>query len=258
MNKSKFLLLVCLMLMFPIISSAQNQIAESASNLKKVETTDETSAKPTKADPAAYELLKEAHDARQVWPADFAGFSAELSFNDNGKITKGTLSYEQKGVSLNVEGLDEETKRWLLNQLNSLLSHRRGGDFAKRDGANPITFGDDDKSPIGRLVELHDGFKSSYRVRNGKVVDVTRTIGGERFTISVLETTPVENNKYLPRHFTVTYFDAKTGTLKRTESFSDTHTKVGNLWFPSERRIIRAENGVISARVIEISNFKTP
>ena len=106
MNKSKFLLLVCLMLMFPIISSAQNQIAESASNLKKVETADETTAKPTKADPAAYELLKEAHDARQVWPADFAGFSAELSFNDNGKITKGTLSYEQKGVSLNVEGLD--------------------------------------------------------------------------------------------------------------------------------------------------------
>ncbi|MBK7995785.1 MAG: hypothetical protein IPK14_21125 [Blastocatellia bacterium] len=31
-----------------------------------------------------------------------------------------------------------------------------------------------------------------------------------------------------------------------------------DIWFPSERRIICAENGVISARVIEISNFKTP
>jgi hypothetical protein len=202
-------------------------------------------------------LLKEAHDARQVWPADFIGFNAEVAFNDNGKITTGKISYEQKtGVSLSIEGLEAEAKTWLTNQLNSLLSHRRGGDFDKRDGANPITFGEDDKSPTGRLVLLNDSLKSSYRVRDSKVVDVTRTIANEKFTISVLETTPVENGKYLPRHFTVTYFDAKTGLLKRTEAFSDTHTKIGNIWFPTLRRIIRAENGLVSARLIEISNFE--
>lgn len=254
----RFSLLVGLLLIFPIISLAQNQASESISNnINKTEASTET-AKPTiKVDPSAYALLKEAHDSRQVWPTDFAGFNAEITFNDNGKITKGKLSYEQKGgVSLNIEALEEEAKKWLVNQLNSVLSHRRGGDFAKRDGANPITFGEDDKSPIGRLVLLNDGFKSSYRVRDNKVVDVTRTIAGEKFTISVLETTPVENSKYLPRHFTVTYFDAKTGLLKRTEAFSDTHTKISDIWFPTKRHVIRAENGVISARVIEINGFE--
>lgn len=243
------------MLFCPTFSLAQNN-SESANNVAKPDTTNETTTKPViKPDPAAYDLLKEAHDARQVWPADFPGFNAEVIFNDNGKIIVGKLSYEQKGgVALTVDEISPESKTWLLNQLNSLLSHRRGGDFAKRDGANPITFGDDDKSPIGRLVILNDALKSSYRVRDSKVVDVTRTIAGERFTINVLETTPVENGKYLPRHFTVTYFDAKTGALKRTESFSDSHTKVSDIWFPTQRRVIRADNGVITARVVEIRN----
>lgn len=257
-NKTeKVILLIWALLLCPMISLAQSPASESASNnINKSESKNEVATKAAiKPDPAAYALLKDAHDARQVWPTDFPGFSAEVVFNDNGQLTKGKISYEQKsGVSLTIEGISPESKTWLVNQLNSLLSHRRGGDFAKRDGANPITFGEDDKSPIGRLVILNDSLKSSYRVRDNKVVDVTRTIAGERFTISVLETTSVENNKYLPRHFTVTYFDAKTGALKRTESFSDKHTKITDIWIPTERRVIRADNGVITSRVVEIHN----
>lgn len=254
-QKTKLILFFSLLLLCPAISLAQSQVTELSNNIAKTENSTEAKSL-IKADPQAYALLKEAHDARQVWPEDFAGFSAEVVFNDNGQIVIGKLSYEQKaGVNLTIEGLSQESKTWLLNQLNSTLSHRRGGDFAKRDGANPITFGEDDKKPTGRLVMLNDSLNSSYRVRDGKVVDVTRTIAGERFTISVLETTSVENNKYLPRHFTVTYFDAKTGSIKRTESFSDTHTKLNNIWFPTQRRVIRADNGVIISRVIELRNL---
>ncbi|MEW6734764.1 MAG: DUF3386 family protein [Acidobacteriota bacterium] len=209
----------------------------------------------TKADPEAYALLKTAHDARETWPSDFAGFTAELVFNDNGATTTGTFSYvPQTGVAARIEGLSDEAQKWLNNQLNSVLSHRRGGDFAKRDGAHPITFAEDDKSPLGRLVQLNDALKSSYRVRDGKVVEVTRTMGDERFTITVLETTPLPNGRYLPRHFTVTYFDAKTGTLKRTETFTDSYTKISEVWYPISRRVVRAENGRLIARVIEIKN----
>ncbi|KAF0225996.1 MAG: hypothetical protein FD167_4890, partial [bacterium] len=143
----KILLIAGLMLFCPAFSLAQ----ESASSVVKADNPTESTSKPLiKTDPGAYDLLKEAHDARQVWPVDFAGFTAEVVFNDNGKVIVGKLSYEQKaGVVLNVEEISPESKTWLVNQLNSLLSHRRGGDFAKRDGANPITFGEDDKSPIG-------------------------------------------------------------------------------------------------------------
>lgn len=88
----------------------------------------------------------------------------------------------------------------------------------------------------------------------GKVVDVTRTMGDERFPITVLETTPVGDGKYLPRHFTVTYFDAKPGGVKRTEAFTDSYTKVGEVWLPISRRVVRAENGQIIACLVEVRN----
>lgn len=217
-----------------------------------------TMTAPAKADPEAYALLKSAHDARQTWPANFAGFTAEVLFNDNGKVSAGTLSYAgTTGAEMKVEGLSEEASEWLNNQLNSLLSHRRGGDFAKRDGSHPITFGVDDKSPLGRLLQLNDSMQSSYRVRNGQTVEVTRTMNGERFTITVLDTKPVEGGKYLPHNFTVTYFDAKTGQLKRLDMFTDSYEKKLGLWYPTSRRIVRAEDGKLTTRIVEIRHPKS-
>ncbi len=210
-----------------------------------------------KAAPAAYALLKSAHAARETFPQNFAGFTAELTFNDNGRVSKGTVAYaDAKGAEMKVEGLSEEATEWLQNQLNSLLAHRRNGDFAKGDGRHSITFGDDDKSPLGRLVQLNDSMKSSYRVRDNKTVEVTRTMMGERFTITVLDTTPTEGGKFLPRNFVVTYFDAKTGALKRTDMFSDVYARNGKIWMPVSRRIVKAENGQLTTRIIEISNPK--
>lgn len=213
---------------------------------------------PTKANPEAFALLKSAHDARQTWPATFAGFTAEVMFNDNGKVSAGTLAYANTtGAEIKIKGLSEEAGEWLNNQLNSLLSHRRGGDFAKGDGRHPITFGVDDKSPLGRLLQLNDSLHSSYRVRDGQTVEVTRIMNGERFTITVLDTKSVEGGKYLPHNFTVTYFDAKTGQIKRSDMFTDAYEKKWGLWYPTSRRIVRAENGKLTTRIVEIRNPKS-
>ncbi len=208
-----------------------------------------------KADPEAYALLKAANDARVVWPAGFAGFTADIVFNDNGQVSKGMLTYSVKdGTQVKMEGLSESAMEWLDGQLTSLLTHRKGGDFAKGDGRHPLAFDRDDKSPTGRLIHLNDTLKSSYRVRDGRTSEVTRTMGGERFTISILETTTVEGGKYLPRTFFVTYFDAKTGALKRVDAFADEYTKKGNVWYPVARRLLRAENGQMTTRLIEFRN----
>ena len=212
-------------------------------------------AETQKADPAAWNLLKASRDTSQNFPANFAGVTADIVLNDNGKVTKGSLSYEAgKPGELKIEGLDEETKGWLNEQAMSVIAHRRGGDFAKGDGRHPITFGDDDGSPIGRRVVLNDSMKSSYRVRNQQVVEVDRTMGTDHFTITVLETTPVAGGKFLPRHFTVTYFDAKTGALKRSEAFTDEYKQIDGVWFPASRRLVRAENGKVITRIIEFQN----
>lgn len=214
-------------------------------------------AETKKADPEAWNLLKSTRETSKNFPANFAGVTTDVVLNDNGKVAKGTLNYEVgKTGELKIESLDEETKSWLNEQAMSVIAHRRGGDFAKGDGRHPITFGEDDNSPAGRRVVLNDSMKSSYRVRNGQVVEVDRTMADSHFVITVLETTKTPDGKFLPRHFTVTYFDAKSGALKRTETFTDEYKQVEGVWFPASRRVVRAENGKVATRIIEFHNPK--
>jgi hypothetical protein len=155
-----------------------------------------------------------------------------------------------------MKGLAAEENKKLESDITSLITHRRGGDFSRGDGKYPITFGADDKNPIGRLVQLNDEMRSSYRIRDNQVVQVNRTMGGEFFTINILETTPVAGGKFLPRQFTVTYMDDKTKAIKRAQFFTDAYELVDDAWLPKTRRIITVENGRTNVRLIGFQNFK--
>lgn len=217
--------------------------------------TAQPNAETQKADPAAWNLLKSARETSQNFPTSFAGVTADVTLNDNGKVAKGSFNYDVgKSVELKIEGLDEDAKRWLDEQTMSVIAHRRGGDFTKGDGRHPITFAENDNSPAGRRVALNDSMRSYYRVRNNQVVEVDRHIGDDHFIITVLETTRTPEGKSLPRHFTVTYFDAKTGAIKRSEAFTDEYKLVDGVWFPASRRMVRAENSKVITRVIEFHN----
>jgi hypothetical protein len=218
-------------------------------------TTSNSNTEAKKADPAAWNLLKSARETSQNFPANFAGVTVDIVLNDNGKVAKGSLTYKVgESGELKIEGLDEETKGWLNDQAMSIIAHRRGGDFAKGDGRHPITFAEDDNSPAGRRIALNDSMKSFYRIRNQQVVEVDRTMGADHFVITVLETAKTPEGKSLPRHFTVAYFDAKTGAVKRTETFTDEYKLVDGVWFPASRRMVRAENGKVITRVTEFHN----
>lgn len=194
---------------------------------------------PTVADPAAYALLKAAHDSRQVLPDDFPGFTADVTFNDNGKDFKGTLHYKRGEESqVKFDGLDKDTDNWVQDQLLSIIGHRRGGDFAQGDGKYPLSLGPDDGNAFGRLVNINDKLQSSYRVRDKQVTEVTRTMGDSRFTISVIQTKSTEGGKYLPQHFIVSYRDAKTGALQEVQAFRDAYQQLGGAWLPLSRTVV--------------------
>jgi hypothetical protein len=63
------------------------------------------------------------------------------------------------------------------------------------------------------------------------------------------------DGKYLPSQFTVTYFDSA-GSIKRVDMFTDTFKKVGDVWSPSSRRVITAENGAFTARSFKLDDIK--
>jgi hypothetical protein len=219
-------------------------------------------ATPTnpKADPQAFALLKSAHDRRYVMPATTGDVSGKVSLNDNGKMVTGEFAYSPKeGVTLKAEGASDQATEWLRGQLSNIFAHRRGGDFAKSyDGQQALTFSNvENDSPLGRQIAMNDVMQSFYRVKDRTVMEVTRTSGDTRFTVTVLDVDTVDGGRYLPRHFVVTYFDAKTGQLRRTESFSDTYAQSGSLWIPASRRVVMAENGVNVVRILELSGVTT-
>jgi len=229
---------------FAVVSSAVADTTPAALNT------------PAKADPAAHDLLKAAHDSRATFAGSFSGITADVTFDDNGTEHKGKVVYStHDDATITVPDLNKEQGDWLEDQVGSVYGHRRGGDFDKGEGKNPITFGPDDHSPIGRQVVLHDGLESSYRIRDKQVVEVTRTMGGQRFTITVLETTLTDEGKYLPRQFMVTYFNAKTGAIQQVDAFSDTYAKVDGCWLPTSRRVITAEDGGFKSRQITFANI---
>lgn len=211
---------------------------------------------PTKADPAAFDLLKSAHDRRSNLPRDFSGFTAEVTLNDNGVETTGTVAYLSGKVEMQVAKADKEAQDWLRSALLSAVAHRLAGDFSKGDGSHPITFTPDDHSPLGRQVTLNDAMKSSYRVRDNQITEVTRTAGNARFTITMLENVTVDRDQYLPKHFVVTYFNAQTGALEHTEYFTDTHKQIGGAWMPTARRVVMAANGALTTRSYELKNIQ--
>ncbi len=192
------------------------------------------------ADPKAYALLEAAHNARQVAPTDFAGYTAKISFRDGDKKCSGTVTYDRSNtkdpIQLNVAGLDEEAKAWLEDTVGNQIGHRRGGSFAQGDGRNPLTLGD--TNSFGTLIKLNDRLKSEYRVRDNKVTEVTREMGDSRFTISVIETQDGDPGKYMSTHFTVVYRNKTTGAITQVDGFHDAYTEWNKVWLPEERMVM--------------------
>lgn len=192
-----------------------------------------------KADPAAYALLEAAHNARQVMPVDFPGFTARIAFQYGATSGTGTLRYQRgEKTALQLDGAQGDVKAWLEDQILSIIGHRRGGNFAQGDGRFPLSFGKSPDNHFGKLIELNDGMESSYRVRDNKVLEVTRSAGETRFTISVIETIQADAGKYLASHFMVSYRDKKTGALQEVQGFRDTYQKIGAVWLPGSRSVL--------------------
>jgi hypothetical protein len=213
-----------------------------------------TPAVETKADPVAWNMLRDTRQTRYYFIENFAGFTSDVVVNDNGKIAEAVVNYDVgKGADLQFKGEHDAEKPWALQMVLNIIGHRRGGDFSKGDGRHPITFAEDDHSPAGRRVLLNDPMKGSYRIRNGRVTEVDRT-AGDHFTISIVEEILAGEGRYLPRHFTVTYFDPRSGAVKRTETFTDEYKQIQGVWFPASRRVLVAEDGEVVTRIIEFHN----
>jgi len=217
-----------------------------------------TAAKPASAktpagDITAMETLVRARDGRAMW-TKFPGFSADLTVNSGKEEIKGTMTIDENGT-VELEMPASDTKDWVEEQLNTLVQHRMPeGEVAEGN----VTFVEEKgEHPLGRLIDLGDGDQASrYRIKDDVLLEVNRSMGPLRFTISVLEIEWNAENKYLPRSFTMNFFDAKSGELKSSLGYFNSWKRVESFDLPDKIIEVDAQKGGASTREIVFSNCK--
>lgn len=212
----------------------------------------------TKADPQAYSLLKDAHDHRQVNPANFSGFKSDLIINDSGKSYQGTVeSRPGQRLKINVEGLGDEQLDHYTGYLGQLIGHRKNSDFSEDDGRWPLEFVEGDINNFGQFIKVHDKFDSKYRVKDHQIREVIRTFGDELSTVSVIQTMTTDGGNYLPIHFMEVARNLKTGQLEHVTGYRDSYAPLGDVWLPVSRTAIEFESNETTPREIRFKFLHT-
>jgi len=202
-------------------------------------------------DPKARELLRRAFENTYRWTKEFKGFSADLTVVDNGKSFSGKVTV-QTPQEVNLSLPDEALQTWAQGQIGMMAVHRGPRQFEESDGRYVLTLGEEDPNPLGQLLLIHgDGLKSRYRIKNGQITQINRSMGPVRFTINVEDSLKTPTGKHLTTRYTVYYFNPQDQTLKQVESYTDQHAIIDTLYLPGKRRIIFSDGGEVKVKTME-------
>ena len=194
-------------------------------------------------DPEARNLLRQAFDNTARWQEPFPGFWAHVKVHMNGKNLDGIVEIKH-ARDVKVSLPDEHVKQWVQNQLAMIAAHRVPRNFDDSDGKYVLTVEPEDAHPLGPKLLIHgDGFNSFYRIKEGRLTQINRTMSGGAFTINVEESFRTLEGRYLTTKYSV-YFRSPDGKeLKNVESITDSHVRIGSSDLPASRRIISFEDG---------------
>jgi hypothetical protein len=205
----------------------------------------------TEQERTADELVRNAQARAYRYPQGFAGFRADLSWHTEAASGSGAVvARTGPEVELEADGADELA--WVVRELRSIVGHRQHSEYERGDGAHDKRLASS-AHVLGELVELGDSLKSSYRVVDGEISTVTRTMDGRRFTIVVHDRREMPNARTLPTTFTVFYWDAESGALTATEAYRDEVVEVDGIFLPAVRRVVRGDGTGLSVRELRLT-----
>lgn len=211
-----------------------------------------TSAGTAASDPQATRLLSDARASRAVWE-DFPGFTADAVVHLDGEVVRGSVTVNRHGV-VELEMPEDAARSWVQHHLDQMVDHR----MPSGSIGNEATFEDHLVShPLGRKIRLQeDSMGSVYRIRDDVVTQVNREMHDMRFTITVLEVTRNDEGKYLPRTFSVSFWDSETGALRFNQTHVQSYTKVEQFELPLRFMEVHSGADTYHVRTIDFENHK--
>ncbi len=199
---------------------------------------------------SAQNAMDKAHHGRATWQKPFPGFTAELTAAAAGRATSGTFKVGGDG-KIEIKLAEPQGLEWVERSLNSVIGHRLADD----QGAENVEFADEDtKHPLGRLLKSKDpSEKSLWRVQGDVLTEVHRFHGDNHMVISVGEVARTTEGKHLPKSFSVTTWNEKSGAIVSTRQVLQDWKRVDGVDLPV--RIIAATNKSDGSRVVEEITF---
>ncbi|MEV7005809.1 DUF3386 family protein [Streptosporangium sp. NPDC051022] len=190
------------------------------------------------------------------WPADFAGFSAELLLTDGALTFRGTVRVgtgRSAGPEIELAGADGEQVEWVGRQLASLVAHRRA---PRRDEAAPVAAEDASDHPLGVLVTTDDRFRSAYRVRGDWITQITRHLPEATLRVYTVSRETAPDGRFLPSHIAGTFSDPRSGAITRLELLDERYVEVDGVMLPARRSVISQSSSGVVTRVVELSTYR--
>ncbi|MGC9502845.1 DUF3386 family protein [Baaleninema sp.] len=199
--------------------------------------------------PSATQLFQEAYSNRYTWDADFPGYSATVLVQSGDASERGTVLVE---ADLNVSVYDiEDTdlRDFVKGQLQMEVIHRRRLPFEEIHGDALFDLEGIDNSGAAIVREVGNEANAFYRVKDGVITQVNRTLEGVKVTVDTLET------RDTPQGIVVTQFqtqfrDPTVGTVLEQERVSDRYTQLAGYYVLAERSIEQVPESTVDEFVM--------
>src|SRR5262249_32605283 len=150
---------------------------------------------------------------RYTWSPEITAVSGKFTWDQDGKAGAATFRSalrQRGGLKITEEGnvaIPADVK----DHVSSMISHRVSpapGSPQRPPAPSVIVVEDEDRGPL--IMTLGDPMQSTQRVKDGRMVQVNRLMGGKRFTIDVTEFEKSPEGHSYPSAFTVTWWDPAT------------------------------------------------
>lgn len=209
----------------------------------------------------AHAILKDAHGRSYRFPEGFPGFAADIAIiQAKGDViarVSGTVAVSgPRAIQLDLDE-NEELAAWARQEIASMAGHRWPTSYEETDGRYELTLGNDEDHPLGpELTFQNDPFKSAYRVVDGAISQVARSMGPMRFTITMQRHETAADGRSLPSEFTVSYWNTAENRLVRADGYRDRYAIVDGVSVPESRTVVTAEDGGFTTRRLLVSNVR--
>jgi hypothetical protein len=209
-----------------------------------------------KGDERAAALMAEATKNRYTWSQNVTGLSGKFVWKSGDKSVEGSFRYSfRKPRGLKLETEDAEVKEQLQSLLSSRIGHRSPSDGPSDPVPMIIVVEDDEHGPL--IMPVGDALHSTQRVKDGKLVQINRMMGGKRFTIDTTAYEKSSDGRFFPTAFTVTWWDAKTGKrLEKQLNTTQGFYVVEGQMFPKAEKLVNEKDGKTTTVEIQYSDIK--